>query len=40
MREFVPGFMQEDICERPEVDLRQNSWEDTSYRYDNDSSFD
>ena len=39
MREFVPDFMQEDICERPERNTRPNSWEDTSYPYDNESSF-
>ena len=38
-REFVPDFMQEDICERPEQNARPNSWEDTSYRYDDESSF-
>ena len=26
MREFVPDFMQEDICERPERNARPNSW--------------
>ena len=39
MREFVPDFMQEDICERPERNARPNSWEDNSYRYDDESSF-
>ncbi len=39
MREFVPDYMQEDICERPEGNSRPNSWEDTSYRYDDSSSF-
>ena len=38
-REFVPDFMREDICERPEQNARPNSWEDTSYRYDDESSF-
>lgn len=38
-REFVPDFMQEDICERPEGNSRPNSWEDTSYPYDDGSSF-
>jgi len=38
-REFVPDFMQEDICDRPERNSRPNSWEDTSYRYDDPSSF-
>lgn len=39
MREFVPDFMQEDICECPERNSLPNSWEDTSYRYDDGSSF-
>lgn len=39
MREFVPDFMQEDICERPERNSRPNSWEDTGYSYDDSSSF-
>jgi len=39
MREFVPDYMQEDICDRPERNSRPNSWEDTSYRYDDPSSF-
>ena len=30
-REFVPDFMQEDICARSERNSRPNSWEDTSY---------
>jgi hypothetical protein len=38
-REFVPNFMQEDICERPERNARPNSWEDNSYRYDDESFF-
>lgn len=38
-REFVSDFMQEDICECPEGNSRPNSWEDTSYRYDDESSF-
>jgi hypothetical protein len=38
-REFVPDFMQEDICHRPERDARPNSWEDNSYRYDDESFF-
>jgi hypothetical protein len=38
-REFVPDSMQGDICERPERNARPNSWEDTSYRYDDESSF-
>ena len=38
-RQFVPDFMQEDICERPERNSRPNSWEDTSYPYDDQSSF-
>lgn len=39
MREFVPDFMQEDACERPERNSRPNSWEDTGYSYDDPSSF-
>ena len=39
MREFVPDFMQEDICERPKRNARPDSWEDTSYLYDDESSF-
>jgi len=39
MREFVPDFMQEDICERPERNSRPNSWEDTSSPYDDELSF-
>ena len=39
MREFVPDFMQEDICERPERNARPDSWEDTSSLYDDGSSF-
>jgi hypothetical protein len=38
-REFVPEFMQEDICDRPERNARPDSWEETSYRYDDSSSF-
>lgn len=38
-REFVPDFMQEDICGRPERNARPSSWEDTSYRYDDESFF-
>ena len=38
-REFVPDFMQENICEPPERNARPNSWEDTSSRYDDQSSF-
>lgn len=38
-REFVPDFMQEYICERPERNASPNSWEDTSYQYDDKSSF-
>lgn len=33
-REFVPDYMQEDICKRPEQDLRPNYWEDPSYLSD------
>ena len=39
MREFVPDFMQEDICERPERNARPNSGEGTGYSYDDPSSF-
>ena len=39
MREFVPEFMREDICERPEQNARPDSWEDTNYRYDDKSPF-
>jgi hypothetical protein len=39
MREFVPDFMKEDICERPERNARPDSWEDTSSLYDDGSSF-
>ena len=39
MREFVPDFMQEDICERPERNSRPTSWEETGYSYDDPSSF-
>ena len=38
-REFVPDFMQEDICERPERNARPNYGEDTGYSYDDSSSF-
>jgi len=38
-REFIPGFMQEDICERPERNARPNSWKDISYLYDDKSFF-
>jgi hypothetical protein len=38
-REFVPDFMQEDICERPERNARPNYWENTGYSYDDSSSF-
>ena len=38
MREFVPDFMQKDICERPKQDSRPNSWEDPTYS-DNDPSY-
>lgn len=37
--EFVLDFMKEDICKRPERKSRPNFWEDTSYRYDDESSF-
>lgn len=38
-REFVPDYMKEDICERPERNSRPNSWEDTSCLYDDESFF-
>ena len=38
-REFVRDFMQEDICQRPERNSRPNSWEDTSYPYDDELFF-
>jgi hypothetical protein len=38
-REFVPDFMQEDICERPERNARPNYGKDTGYSYDDSSSF-
>jgi hypothetical protein len=38
-RKFVPDFMKEDICKRPERNARPNSWEDTSYSYDDESFF-
>jgi hypothetical protein len=38
-REFVPDFMQKDICERPERNSRPNSCKDTSYLYDDPSYF-
>lgn len=37
--EFVPDFMQADIWEHPEGNSRPNLWEDTSYRYEDESSF-
>lgn len=41
IREFVPDYMQEDICKRPERNARPNSWEDkdTSSPFDNKSFF-
>ena len=39
MREFVPDFMREDICERPERNSHPNSWEETSSPYEDDLSF-
>jgi len=39
MREFVPDSMREDICERPEENPRPNSWGDSSYSYEDESSF-
>ena len=38
-RQFVPNYMQEDICNRPEQNSRPNSWEDTSSLYDDEASF-
>ena len=38
-REFVPDYMQEDICEHPERNARPNSWEGTSCLYDDESFF-
>lgn len=37
--EFVPDFMKEDICKRPERNARPNYEEDTGYSYDDSSSF-
>jgi len=39
MREFVPDYMEGDICERPERNSRPNSWEDASCPYDDESFF-
>jgi glycine cleavage system pyridoxal-binding protein P len=39
MRQYVPEFMQEDVCERPERNSRPDSWEDSSYSYEDPSSF-
>jgi hypothetical protein len=39
MREFVPEFMQEDICERPAEDARPTSWTETDSPYEDGSSF-
>ena len=36
---FVPDYMQEDICKRPERHSRPNSWEDSSFLYDDESFF-
>ena len=38
-REFVPDYMQEDICERPERNSRPNSWKDTNCLYDDESLY-
>ena len=38
-REFVPDFMQEDVCNRPESDSRPNFWEDNTSRYDDERYF-
>jgi len=39
MRQYVPEFMQEDVCERPERNSRPDSWEDSTYSYEDPSSF-
>ena len=39
MREFVPDFMREDIFNRPEKNLRPNSWEDKTSINDDESAF-
>jgi hypothetical protein len=38
-REFVPDYMKEDICKRPERNARPNSSEDTSGPYNDESFF-
>ena len=39
IREFVPEFMQEYICERPAEDARPTSWTETDYPSDDGSFF-
>lgn len=39
MREFVPEFMREDICERPAEDVHPTSWTETDYPFEDGSSF-
>jgi hypothetical protein len=39
MREFVPDYMEGDICERPERNSRPNFSEDVSSAYDDESFF-
>ncbi len=39
IREFVPEFMQEDICECPAEDARPTSWTETDYPDEDGSSF-
>jgi hypothetical protein len=39
MREFVPDYMEGDICERPERNSRPNFWEDANCPYDDESFF-
>ena len=39
MREFVPEFMREDICERPAEDVHPTSWTETDYPSEDGSSF-
>jgi hypothetical protein len=38
-REFVPDYMEGDICDRPERNSRPNFWEDASCPYDDESFF-
>jgi hypothetical protein len=39
-REFVPEYIQEDICQRPERNLRPQPWEDTDRWTDDGICFD